>query len=388
MERSFITPSQKKEYNSLNDDNYVDYESDQSNFLNNEDSDQNNNIYEFSIIPKSNKEEPNYFSECNDSPAPISPINNNSNNIPNKALEELNDFSLFQNGNEEDSIDNNMEKQGDFQKEDFVNTPSGDNDDIIYHNNLNSKTPNLNNNCINNIQLETPENNNLSNSSSQNKNKSSILSSSLNNNTPLNNSLNKKIDENCKTLSGLEKPEEDKTFVTLKKGKTKRGKTKFKLEGIRKKIKSRLHKRLKAYYNKKLKDCGSKMFLDSFPQSFITNVNVANNKTYLKLTIRTLLTMIFGTRAKDKEKISVNKKLLQYLDNHPDIRINSGIDKFLNSSYKDVINEYINGDLFLKDIEKLKKENKSKEYIDKYIDIAKHWIEFYENGKILKTPKG
>ena len=356
MERSFITPSQKKEYNSLNDDNYVDYESDQSNFLNNEDSDQNNNIYEFSIIPKSNKEEPNYFSECNDSPAPISPINNNSNNIPNKALEELNDFSLFQNGNEEDSIDNNMEKQG--------------------------------NNCINNIQLETPENNNLSNSSSQNKNKSSILSSSLNNNTPLNNSLNKKIDENCKTLSGLEKPEEDKTFVTLKKGKTKRGKTKFKLEGIRKKIKSRLHKRLKAYYNKKLKDCGSKMFLDSFPQSFITNVNVANNKTYLNLTIRNLLTMIFGTRAKDKEKISVNKKLLQYLDNHPDIRMNSGIDKFLNSSYKDVINEYINGDLFLKDIEKLKKENKSKEYIDKYIDIAKHWIEFYENGKILKTPKG
>ena len=184
MERSFITPSQKKEYNSLNDDNYVDYESDQSNFLNNEDSDQNNNIYEFSIIPKSNKEEPNYISECNDSPAPISPINNNSNNIPNKALEELNDFSLFQNGNEEDSIDN-MEKQGDFQKEDFVNTPSGDNDDIIYHNNLNSKTPNLNNNCINNIQLETPENNNLSNSSSQIKNRPSILSSSLNNNTPL-----------------------------------------------------------------------------------------------------------------------------------------------------------------------------------------------------------
>ena len=128
------------------------------------------------------------------------------------------------------------------------------------------------------------------------------------------------------------------------------------------------------------------MLFEFFPQSFITDVRVIKNKAYLNLSMRKLLIMIFGTRAKDKEKVNVNKKVLHYLDSNSEIRIESGIDKFLNSLYKDIINEYIQGKLFEEDVDKLKKEGKSEDYIEKYIYLAKHLVEFFENGKIPKTP--
>ena len=291
--------------------------------------------------------------------------------------------------NLEKNDDNCEKKEVHFQMGDFI-TPSGDNDNIDNsNNNLNSKTTN----SINN-KIETPGNNNLSNSSSsQNTNKSSVLSLSLSNNTPLNNSSNEKLEVICQTFypgaKTKEEGKEEKDLIpTPKKKKTKKPKTKkkYKLEGIRKKIKSRLHKRLKCYFNKKLTDCGSKMLFEFFPQSFITDVSIIKNKAYLNLSMRQLLTMIFGTRAKDKEKINVNKKVLYYLDSNPDIRIKSGVDKFLNSLYRDIINEYIEGKMFEEDLNKLKKEGKPVDYIDKYKYLAKHLVEFFENGRIPKTP--
>jgi hypothetical protein len=50
------------------------------------------------------------------------------------------------------------------------------------------------------------------------------------------------------------------------------------------------------------------MFFDFFPQSFIADVSIINNKSYLNLTMRNLLTKISGTRAKDKEKLSTHNK--------------------------------------------------------------------------------
>ncbi len=157
---------------------------------------------------------------------------------------------------------------------------------------------------------------------------------------------------------------------------------KFKPDSLRKKIKARLHKKLRDIINQKLKECGSKMLFDLFPQPFITNVNVVHNKAYLKLTMRTLLKMIFGNKPKDREKVKTNLKVLEYLDSHDKIRHCSGVDKFLNSTYEDVITEYINGKYFEEDVNKLYGEGESKEYINKYIFIGKHLIEFYNNGKI------
>ena len=318
-----------------------------------------------------------------------------SSNICDVKQDEKNkDLGLIKDNNLEKKEDKSEKKETNFQMGDFI-TPLGDNDNIdnTNYNNLNNNSSNSINNIKDINAQETPGNNNLSNSSSsQNTNKSSVLSLSLSNNSPL--SSKDKVEVICKTFCPAQNSEENNTSTLSKKSrkrkrqKSKTKKVKYKLEGIRKKIKSRLHKRLNSYFNKKLTDCGSKMLFEFFPQSFITDVSVIKNKAYLNLTMRKLLTMIFGTRAKDKEKVNINKKVLLYLDSNPEIRIKSGVDKFINSVYKDVINEYVEGKLFEEDVKKLKKEGKPEEYINKYIYVAKHLVEFYENGKIPKTPKG
>ena len=247
--------------------------------------------------------------------------------------------------------------------------------------------------------MDAPTNNILSNSSSQNTNASS-LSVSYNNSLNKNNSL---ISSKIKNSNGLENivntfdpgknRKENFTTKTKMKNKTEKKdeKTKkkkyirrFKPDSLRKKIKARLHKKLRDILNNNLKECGSKMLFDYLPQPFITNVNVIENKAYLKLTMRTLFKMVFGNKSKDKEKVKTNSKVLNYLDSHDEIRVKSGVDDFLNSTYEDVIRKYILGNLFEEDVKKLYMEGESKEYIEKYNFIGKHWIEFYNNnGKIL-----
>ena len=327
------------------------------------------------------------FSFLNDSNiqgVKIDYINNDNMDIEPNIIEEK----------ENEKENNNEFKEYNFQKGDFV-TPLGDNDNNCENsNNLNSKSIILTTSSIIVNTFETPLNsksnkNNLENSSSsQSTNKSSIL------NTPQSYSQLNNISN--ETLSP-QKETEEKPTNTPKKRKRKNSKSKtklsshstnsrnrFKLEGIRKKIKSRLLKKLKTFYNKKLLEANSQMFFDFFPQSFITDVSIINNKSYLNLTMRNLLTKIFGTRAKDKEKLSINKKVLNYLDANPDIRIKSGIDNFLNSYYKDVIKEYVEGELFKEDIIKLRQEDESEEYIKKYIDLAKNLVEFYESNGMMK----
>jgi len=263
--------------------------------------------------------------------------------------------------------------------------------------------PDMNENSENIINImEAPINNNILNlSSSQNTNAASLSNSGYSQNNQ--NSLiissqsqletpniqkssstfdpDKAANEKVSLTKGKDNKKETKDYKTKKKKESLR---KFKPDSLRKKIKARLHKKLRDIINQKLKECGSKMLFDLFPQPFITNVNVVHNKAYLKLTMRTLLKMIFGNKPKDREKVKTNLKVLEYLDSHDKIRHCSGVDKFLNSTYEDVITEYINGKYFEEDVNKLYGEGESKEYINKYIFIGKHWIEFYNNGKIYR----
>ena len=264
------------------------------------------------------------------------------------------------------------------------------NNNEINYNERVTPNPDLNEDIIVNIP-----NNNLSNSSSsQNTNLGSSLSSSnypaANHNSIINLSqtfdlskskdLSETINDATKTVNNISDTNGKLTKTNSQKKKYSR---KNKPDSLRKKIKSRMHKNLKDIINKKLKECGSIMFFDYFPQPFITNVNVVQNKAYLKLTMRTLFKMVFGNKTKDKEKMKTNLKVLNYLDSNDKIRIKSGLDIFLNSTYEDIIRKYINGKVFQKDIEKLYQEGESEEYINKYRFIGKHWIDFYENdGKI------
>jgi len=263
---------------------------------------------------------------------------------------------------------------------------------------------NENNNPQNINIMDAPVNNNLSNSSSsQNTNAASLSGISNSDNSLIMSSQfqifsNNNIENNSNTFDpDKQKYNNKKENLMITKTKTKKNETlsdknkkkkkylrKFKPDSLRKKIKARLHKKLKEIINKNLKECGSKMFFDYFPQPFITNVNVMHNKAYLKLTMRTLFKMVFGNKTKDKEKVATNLKVLNYLDSNDKIRIKSGVDIFLNSTYEDIIQKYINGKLFDEDVRKLYMQGETKEYIDKYIFIGKHWVEFYKNdGKKL-----
>ncbi len=263
--------------------------------------------------------------------------------------------------------------------------------------------PGMNENSENIINImEAPINNNISNLPSSQDIKAASLSNSANSQNNQNSLIissqyqlispnlqksssifdpDKAANENSSLTKGNDNKKETKDYKTKKKKESLR---KFKPDSLRKKIKARLHKKLRDIINQKLKECGSKMLFDLFPQPFITNVNVMHNKAYLKLTMRTLLKMIFGNKPKDREKVKTNLKVLEYLDSHDKIRHCSGVDKFLNSTYEDVITEYINGKYFEEDVNKLYGEGESKEYINKYIFIGKHWIEFYNNGKIYR----
>ena len=294
-------------------------------------------------------------------------------------------------------------------------------DNYKNHNENNNEMNEPMNNEINNIELITPnpdineennpenkidiQNNNLSNSSSsQNTNLASNLSSSNypaarhnsiiitsqalepNKNKDSNENATVNVNVNANDTSKTENNIND-TSGKLTKTTTQRKKylRRNKPDSLRKKIKSRMHKNLKEIINKRLRDCGSIMFFDYFPQPFITNVNVLKNKAYLKLTMRTLFKMVFGNKTKDKEKVKTNVKVLNYLDSNDELRIKSGLDIFLKSTYRDIIQEYMNGNTFKKDIEKLYLEGESEEYINKYRFIGKHWIEFYHNNGKIKN---
>ena len=279
----------------------------------------------------------------------------------------------------------------------------------ISNNNMSKRQINLENSQSKKNIMDDPINNNLLNSS-QNIN-TGYLSNSANSQVNQNqNSLNCSS-QNQIISPNLEKSEKNLTSsdpdkcshenISLTKGNKKKSTKnetttnknkkkclrRFKPDSFRKKIKSRMHKKIRDIINKKLMKCGSKMFFDYLPQPFITNVNVMHNKAYLQLTMKTLFKMVFGNKKKDREKYKTNQKVLNYLDSNKDIRIKSGVDEFLNSTYEDIIFYYINGPLFEEDINKLYEEGESQDYIDKYKFIGEHWIEFYNNNGRISYQK-
>ena len=154
---------------------------------------------------------------------------------------------------------------------------------------------------------------------------------------------------------------------------------KLKPDSLRKKIKARFHKKLKQIINTKLKEVGSKYYLDSLPQSFITNINIAFNKPLLNMTMRELFKKTFGIKAKDREKIEFNRRTMKFIEETPDINNNSDISDLFDSKYSEIIRKYMGGKYLMEDIERLKLEGEKEDYINRYTYIALHWIEFYEN---------
>lgn len=188
--------------------------------------------------------------------------------------------------------------------------------------------------------------------------------------------------------SSEEKPEKGgELFKTTRLGRKRHPKKprKFKTDDIRKKIKSRFHKHLKLLINMKLKSAGSLLFFESCPQCMIGNVSKnLFNKEILGFSYKKLIETNFFKNNKhskekiDSEKYQKNLNVLKYLEENKEISKISGFDEIKKLTYEELLYEYFNSTQFEESILKLKEEEESDEYINKYIFVANCYIEFFK----------
>ena len=167
-------------------------------------------------------------------------------------------------------------------------------------------------------------------------------------------------------------------------------KRKFKPDDIRKKIKARFHKTIKNIINENLKKAGSKELFDFLPQCFIGNVSKKTNAKCFELTYKELLSTNFLVELHkedyrnskvDQNKYKKNIRVLDYLENNPDICKRSGFDLIKDRKYKDILKIYFTSAQFENSLIKLKAEKESPEYIQEYINKARNYVNFYSNVK-------
>ena len=271
-------------------------------------------------------------------------IFNDNNELIDKPLDKKLYFNNIEttNNNIDSSINNNIELE---------NNSAPMNVNLIPINeNLNPPTYNLNNSNSNLQELSCPKNNFII--------------------TPF-------CSKNCRKKENI-------LFYNTSERKRNKSKStiirKLKPDSLRKKIKARFHRKIGQIINNKLKEYGSKFQFGLFPQPFIKNINIEFNRPLLSLTMRELFQKTFGFKDKDREKTNYNIKVIKYLEKNQDICLDDKISNFLNSTYEEIIKKFMHGKYLLEDIERLKKEGENREYINRYIFIAMHWVEFYKNG--------
>ena len=189
----------------------------------------------------------------------------------------------------------------------------------------------------------------------------------------------------------LEKMEKFKKFYISRKNTDKQRKEKE--DNIRKKIKSNFHKNILIIINTQLKQAGSKLYFQSLPQSFISDITKKSNCDVLEITYKDLFEFIHeriinGKNYKKDKNKAINKAVekkyiknietLKYLENNPEISEKSGWSRIKNMKYEDLLNAYFKSKEFEQNIEKLEKKE-TKNYINDYIHFSLTYIDHYKS---------
>ena len=290
----------------------------------------------------------------------------NSEQLDEKTVEMLKIFTCEFNNNEEDLVEKPFDENIYFLENENMTRPI---------NNLENCELENKSAAINVVPINENQNsfqNKLRNLNLSNSNFTSNIQelSCPNNNfvsTPTDNNSRQKIKNFLfiKTKEGKKKTINQKGFVR-----------KLKPDSIRKKIKSRFHKKIRQIINNKLKEAGSKFLFDLFPQAFITNINIEFNRPLLNITMRELFQKSFGYKAKDREKINYNDKVIQYLENNPNIINDDFISQYLHSTYEVIIKKYMGGNYLLENIKRLEKEGEDSDYFNRYTFIQRNGLIF------------
>ena len=166
----------------------------------------------------------------------------------------------------------------------------------------------------------------------------------------------------------------DVTFLKRKREKIKIRRRKNN-DNIRKKIK-------RGFFNfalikklgEKLRSIGSRLNFGKSRQKFISNITKETNKVLIDMT----LLEIFEKEElyeKDDSNYKHNLKVVK----SEDVQDNAEFKSILNKKYSELFEEYINSKEFEDEIERLKEKKMEDDYIKIYINLAKHFIEYFSN---------
>ena len=148
-------------------------------------------------------------------------------------------------------------------------------------------------------------------------------------------------------------------------------------DNMRKKIKRGfLNKALitKINYIMKLNDIA--FYLEKFPQNLVCDVTKKSNKDLIDMTLEQIF---------KKKELYVKSDLSKYDHNlnvikSKEVQENSELKSILNKKYSELFEEYINSKEFKVDeINRLKDNDMGNIYIERYIYLSKHFIEFFSD---------
>ena len=166
----------------------------------------------------------------------------------------------------------------------------------------------------------------------------------------------------------------DDTFLKRKRYPEKRRRRENQ-DNMRKKIKRGfLNKALIKNINENLKNIESKLYLEKFPQKFVCDITKKSNKNILDMSLKQIF---------EKKELYDDNDLSKYYHNlkvikSKQIQENVELKAILNKKYFKLFEEYINSKEFKVDeINQLKEKKMENSYIERYIYLAKHFIEFF-----------
>ena len=127
--------------------------------------------------------------------------------------------------------------------------------------------------------------------------------------------------------------------------------------------------------NKKLEEAGFNTFFEKFPQSIVSNVAKDFNKNLLNMRLKDIFKKEEFYNVKDRTNFECNLRIVDKIEKEGNPELNA----ILNRKLSCLFEEYLNSEEFgIDEINRLKhsKVKKDEYFIEKYIFLAQHFIEF------------
>ena len=169
----------------------------------------------------------------------------------------------------------------------------------------------------------------------------------------------------------------DETFLKRKRLPEKRRRLENQ-DNMRKKIKRGfLNNALIIKLNAILEYYKIKSYFEKFPQNLVVDVNRNSNKDLLNMSLEEIFEKKELYNKNDKNSLNNYYHNLEVIKSK-EVQENSELKTILNKKYYELFEEYINSKEFKVDeINRLKKKKMNDLYIERYIYLAKHLIEFF-----------